>query len=120
MFEPRANHSWLQLPIMQFLGGTPEFDLWLKHIELEWPTAVPYLRVVSMKDSPNFDEFQLPLGMSPASTASGWVKGRWSAQWLSKQNILDIETYLRCFAPWVLDINLTDKDKSNVHERRSN
>lgn len=119
MFEPRKHESWLRTRTnMRFLGGIADFDLWYRDdpeaekrgANIAGPDVLPYLRVVRMsvfKNYEDWDDFRLPLGERK-------LKGRWGDIILTHEQVNEIETYLRCFAPWVLGDTLTEKEDSNA------
>lgn len=120
MLEPRKYESWLKSrPNMRFLGGVPVFDLWFKDdqeaiergVNIPAPDVLSYLVVVSSVNRA-FDEFRLPLHLNPEINLSmapeeRKLRGRWGDIHLSRAQVNEIETYLRCFAPWVLGYSLT-------------
>lgn len=128
MFEPRRYESWRGRPNLRFLGGVPHFDLWYRddqeanrHREvIVNPDVLSYLRVAVISGRINgmplrndWDEFRLPLHLNIETNLSMHpeerkLKGRWGEIHLSRAQVNEIETYLRCFAPWVLEGGLTD------------
>lgn len=125
MFEPRKYESWLKSrPNMQFLGGIADFDLWHRDdleagergVDIPAPDVLPYLRLVRISTfhvSEDWDEFHLPLHLNIETNlirepAERRIKGRWGDIHLTRDQINNVETYLRCFAPWVLEGGLTD------------
>lgn len=129
MFEPRKYESWRGRPNLRFLGGVPHFDLWYRddleanrHGEVVIdPDVLPYLRVVEVSllrfSEPNWDEFRLPLHLNPEVSSSMHpeerrLKGRWGDIHLMRDQVNEIETYLRCFAPWVLGEGLTQNENT--------
>ena len=114
MFEPRKYESWLKLrPNMRFLGGVPTFDLWYRHDQEARPDVLPYLRLVQVNGNlSDWDDFRLPLHLNSEVGSSGHpnerrLKGRWGDIHLTRAQVNEVETYLRCFAPWVLGEGLT-------------
>lgn len=134
MFEPRDYESWRGRPNLRFIGGVPAFDLWYRDDQeanrdyevIRNADVLPYLRVAvisgrvnSMPLRNDWDEFRLPLHLNPEINLSMHpeerkLKGRWGDIHLSLAQVNEIETYLRCFAPWVLGDTLTGKEDSNA------
>lgn len=125
MFEPRTYESWLKTrPNMRFLGGIADFDLWHRDdleagecgADIPNPDVLPYLRLVRISTfnaSEGWDEFRLPLHLNIETNLSKHpderrLSGRWGDIHLTRDQVNEIETYLRCFAPWVLEGGLTD------------
>ncbi len=119
MFEPRDEPNNLNRPELRFLGGTENFDLWLRdtsdHIlakASEYPLRIH--RVAGGKT--NWDVFKLPLhhneeldsSMPPADRR---YAGHWNDVTLSAEDVQIIETYLRCFAPGVLGEPTNEEEK---------
>ena len=117
MLEPRRYASWRTRPNMRFLGGIAAFDFWYRDDSAAWvvnPDAdvLPYLRVVGMNAdmntyTGNWDEFRLPLHLNEEVGSIGHpaerrLKGRWGDVQLTRDQVNEIEAYLRCFAPGVL------------------
>lgn len=123
MFEPRQYPSWLRTrPNMRFLGGIADFDLWYRD-DLEArmrgtfipdPDVLPYLRLVPISNAiGDWDDFRLPLHLNEEVGSIGHpdgrrLKGRWGDIHLTREQVNNVETYLTCFAPWVLEGGLTD------------
>ena len=118
MFEPRKYERWLESrPNMRFLGGIADFDLWHRDDQavrehIPDSDVLPYLRLVPISTFDtyeNWDDFRLPLhlnievgsGMEPAGRR---LQGRWGDIHLTRDQVNNVETYLRCFAPWVLSL----------------
>lgn len=124
MFEPRSYESWRGRPNLRFIGGVPAFDLWYRddqeanrHGEvIRNADVLPYLVVVAAAGIV-FDEFRLPLHLNPEINLSmapeeRKLRGRWGDIHLSRAQVNEIETYLRCFAPWVLGEGLTQNENT--------
>ncbi len=92
MMEPRRRTIWLTSKHYScaFLGGTPEFDLWYFGGGTHVTSA---LRLVDNTDE--WDEW--PVDKLPPKG-----KGYFRDITLTPEQEESIETYLRCFAPWVL------------------
>lgn len=123
MFEPRRYEGWRRSrPNMRFLGGIADFDLWYRDdleakkrgVNIPEPDVLSYLRLVRISDAVgDWDDFRLPLhlnietnlSMEPAGRR---LSGRWGDIHLTRDQVNNVETYLTCFAPWVLEGGLTD------------
>jgi hypothetical protein len=123
MFEPRKYERWLESrPNMRFLGGIADFDLWHRDdleakkqgVFIADPDVLPYLRLVRISNAiGDWDDFRLPLHLnievgSSMEPAGRRLSGRWGDIHLTRDQVNNVETYLRCFAPWVLEGGLTD------------
>jgi hypothetical protein len=109
---------------MKYLGGTADFDLWYRDDKSADPPPpngdiLAYLRVARVKMmsipriAPLYDDFRLPLHLnvelnSSMEPAARRIKGRWNDIHLTHAELDEIILYLRCFAPWVLEEELTD------------
>ncbi len=120
MLKPRTGMLWLQTQRhMKYLGGTADFDLWYRDDKSADPPPpngdiLAYLRVVHVKMvsmppiSPSWDDFRLPLYLNVEIGSSlppeeRRLAGRWNDIQLTHEQLDEIETYLRCFAPWALE-----------------
>lgn len=115
MFEPRVDRGWgIPHKHMKYLGGTADFDLWYRNDRDAMPLLpngdiLPYLRVVLVKvDAGDWDDFRLPLHLNEEVGSIGHpaerrLKGRWGDIHLTRDQVNNVETYLRCFAPWALE-----------------
>lgn len=106
MLTPRWDMNRKDL---RFIGGTENFDLWWRADTFDAATDIDAypLRIYRVAGgSPNWDVFKLPLrentevGISLHPAERG-VTGYWHDVSLSWEDVEQIETYLRCFAPWV-------------------
>lgn len=126
MLEPRRYASWRTRTSMRFLGGIADFDLWYRddsETRVVHPDAdvLPYLRVVGMNAdmntyTGNWDEFRLPLHLNEEVGSIGHpaerrLKGRWGDVQLTRDQVNEIEAYLRCFAPGVLGEPTNNKEE---------
>ena len=115
MFEPRVFRELLERKDLTFIGGTLEFDLWAWVDEEDLPRI---LRVHRVDGSPNeWDLFDLPLlPNQPYGRNYKWgddgLHGQWDDVQLTREQINEIETYLRCFASWVLGKRLTGENNN--------
>ena len=123
MFEPRKYERWLESrPNMRFLGGIADFDLWYRDdleakergVNIPEPDVLSYLRLVRISDAVgDWDDFRLPLHLNTETNlsmepAGRMLRGRWGDIHLTRDQVNNVETYLTCFAPWVLEGGLTD------------
>jgi hypothetical protein len=123
MFEPRKYERWLESrPNMRFLGGIADFDLWHRDdleakkqgVNIPEPDVLPYLRLVRISNAiGDWDDFRVPLHLNEETNlsmepAERKLAGRWHDIHLTRDQVNNVETYLRCFAPWVLEGGLTD------------
>jgi len=103
MLEPRDEPDNMNRPDLRFLGGTADFDLWIrsagKGIRLEPPAYSLRIHRVA-GGSTNWDVFELPLHMNVET--NGRIVGFWKDVTLSAEDVQIIEAFLRCFAPGVL------------------
>jgi hypothetical protein len=88
--EPRRRIEWLNRDdrYCTFLGGTPEFDIWYFS-----GSASNAIRLVD--DREGWDEWITEM-LPPRGV------GYFKDITLTPEQAESIETYLRCFAPWVL------------------
>lgn len=123
MFEPRRYEGWRRSrPNMRFLGGIADFDLWYRDdleakkrgVNIPEPDVLRYLRLVRISDAVgDWDDFRVPLRLneevgSSMHPAERKLAGRWHDIHLTRDQVNNVETYLTCFAPWVLEGGLTD------------
>ena len=123
MFEPRKYERWLESrPNMRFLGGIADFDLWHRDdvdarkygANIPDPDVLPYLRLVRISNFiGDWDDFRLPLHLnievgSSMEPAGRRLSGRWGDIHLTRDQVNEVEAYLTCFAPGVLEGGLTD------------
>ena len=112
---------WLKThPHLKYLGGTADFDLWYRDDKSADPPPpngdiLAYLRVVRVNiDASDWDDFRLPLylnveiGKGRLPPEEQRLAGRWNAIHLTHAELDEIETYLRCFAPWALEEETSD------------
>lgn len=124
MFEPRKYERWLESrPNMRFLGGIADFDLWHRDDQavrehIPDSDVLPYLRLVPISTFDtyeNWDDFRLPLHRNEEVGSIGHpaerrLKGRWGDIHLTRDQVNNVETYLTCFAPWVLGEEMSNAD----------
>jgi len=110
MLEPRDAPDNLYRKELRFLGGTENFDLWIR-IKPTGPLAKAHdhpLRIHRVAGgSTNWDVFKVPLHLnkeinSSMPPADRRIAGYWKDVTLSTEDVQIIEAYLRCFAPGVL------------------
>jgi hypothetical protein len=103
---------------MRFLGGIADFDLWHRDdleakkqgVFIPEPDVLPYLRLVRISNFiGDWDDFRLPLHLNEETNlsmepAERKLAGRWHDIHLTRDQVNNVETYLTCFAPWVLSL----------------
>ena len=105
MFEPRTAHDLMDRADLKYIGGVERFDLWYR---IEATTMRPHaLRIHVVSGNMNeWDIFTLPVRDN--EQAYGKIRGNWGDVPLIPEEADLIDTYLRCFAPWVLGEGLTN------------
>jgi hypothetical protein len=95
---------------LKYIGGVERFDLWYR-IE---PTVMrPHLLRIHVVGG-NMDEwdvFTLPVRDNRRGH-SGKILSNWGDAPLTFEEADLIDTYLQCFAPWVLGSNLTEESNN--------
>lgn len=118
MIEPRDRPDNMNRQDLKFIGGTENFDLWLRladHFQ-DIDTEVYPLRIHRVAGGPlNWDIFKLPLRSNKAlDTFLPPLDRRWTGYWgdveLTVDDVDTIETYIRCFAPWVMEKSDADTE----------
>lgn len=113
MLKPRHFPDPINCKYLRFIGGTENFDLWWREDTRDALRDIDTypLRIYTVAEgSINWDIFKLPLrenaevGISLPPAERG-VTGRWQDVTLSWDDVEQIETYLRCFAPWAFEEN---------------
>lgn len=117
MFEPRVNTNQLSRPELRFLGGTENFDLWVRVSTRSSEEAEIYpLRVHRVAGGEtNWDVFKLPLRLNnEVDTHMPPLERRYAGYWsdvlLSRDDADIIEAFLRCFGPGLLEQALTEEE----------
>jgi hypothetical protein len=112
MIEPRDLPDNMNRSSLRFIGGTENFDLWWRgDIDVYSESAGYSIRIHRVAGGHlNWDVFKLPLRdnhelHSQLEPASRRITGYWNDVTLSWDDVEMIETYLRCFAPWVWENN---------------
>ena len=116
MFEPRTALDLMDRRDLKYIGGVERFDLWYR---LEPTVMRPHpLRIHVVGGNMNeWDVFTLPVrgnreaGQSLAPKHRR-ILGNWGDVPLIPEEADLIDTYLRCFAPWVLGSNLTEESNN--------
>lgn len=101
MFEPRTALDLLSRSDLKFLGGTPQFDLWAyyaNNLRLRVHDVYGNINAWDIFHLPLRDNNEVGLGLPEHRK----VRGQWGDVTLTREQVNEIETYLRCFAPWVL------------------
>ena len=113
MFEPRTARDLMDRADLKYIGGVERFDLWYR---TEATTMRPHaLRVHVVSGNMNeWDIFTLPVRVNREAGQSLAPKhrrilGNWGDVPLTFEEADLIDTYLRCFAPWVLGKGLTNE-----------
>lgn len=113
MLKPRQYPDLVNHKYLRFIGGTENFDLWWR---VDTRDVLTYIDTYPLRiyrvagGSINWDIFKLPLrentevGTSLPPAERG-VAGYWQDVTLSWDDVEQIETYLRCFAPWAFEEN---------------
>ncbi len=106
MFEPRTAHDLMDRRDLKYIGGVERFDLWYR---LEATVMRPHpLRIHVVGGNMNeWDIFSLPVRDN--EQAYGKIRGNWGDVPLIPEEADLIDTYLRCFVPWVLGKGLTNE-----------
>ena len=106
MFEPRTALDLMDRDDLKYIGGVEKFDLWYR---IEATTMRPHaLRVHVVGGNMNeWDIFTLPVRDN--EQAYGKIRGNWGDVPLIPEEADLIDTYLRCFVPWVLGEGLTNE-----------
>jgi hypothetical protein len=91
---------------LKYIGGVERFDLWYR---LEATVMRPHpLRIHVVGGNMNeWDIFSLPVRDN--EQAYGKIRGNWGDVPLIPEEADLIDTYLRCFVPWVLGKGLTNE-----------
>ena len=107
MFEPRTAHDLIHRVSLKFIGGVERFDLW--YITSDTKPFDDYrLRIHVVSGNMNeWDIFTLPVRDN--EQAYGKIRGNWGDVPLIPEEADLIDTYLRCFVPWVLGEGLTNE-----------
>lgn len=120
MIEPRDAVDNINRQDLKFIGGTENFDIWVRtadhdHIQ-EIDVEVYPLRIHRVSGGPlNWDIFKLPLRSNKElDEFMPPLDRRWTGYWqdvdLTVGDVDTIETYLRCFAPWVMEKSDVDTE----------
>jgi hypothetical protein len=106
VFEPRTAHDLMDRRDLKYIGGVERFDLWYR---LEATVMRPHpLRIHVVGGNMNeWDIFSLPVRDN--EQAYGKIRGNWGDVPLIPEEADLIDTYLRCFVPWVLGKGLTNE-----------
>jgi hypothetical protein len=117
MLEPRDAPNNISRRDLRFLGGTENFDLWIREANSVLETHEYPLRIHRVGGgSINWDVFKVPLHMNEEINASmppadRRIIGHWDDVTLSAEDVQIIEAYLRCFAPGVLGQQTNEEEK---------
>lgn len=111
MIEPRTARDLTDRGDLKYIGGVERLDLWAvlavnDHGVIE---IAPLVRIhVVGGNMTDWDVFNLPLLNN--NEVNNEIHGRWSDVMLTSEEVNLVETYLRCFAPWVLGEGLTEEN----------
>lgn len=114
MMEPRTARDLMDRADLQYIGGVERFDLWYRTVPSEMrPHHLLRIHVVGGNMN-EWDIFELPLRDNREVNESQApdqrrICGNWGDVPLTHEEADLIDTYLRCFAPWVLGTNLTEE-----------
>jgi hypothetical protein len=106
VFEPRTALDLMDRDDLKYIGGVERFDLWYR----TQPTVMsPHLLRIHVVGGNvgEWDVFKLPLRDN--DEAHSKIRGNWGDVPLIPEEVDLIETYLRCFVPWVLGEGLTNE-----------
>jgi hypothetical protein len=109
VFEPRTASDLRHRLDLKYIGGVERLDLWAV---FDTPDDVikvmPLVRIhVVGGNMSDWDVFNLPLLNN--NEVNNEIHGKWGDVILTLEEVNLVETYLRCFAPWVLGKGLTDE-----------
>jgi hypothetical protein len=109
MFEPRIpKPSYVSDGSMTFIGGTADFDLWIKNPPNEGYGQPPLLLPLRIHNMQNYwDIFPVPLLYSDHDLHARRRVGYFKDITLTIEQAEVIDNYIQCFAPWVLGYSLT-------------
>jgi hypothetical protein len=105
VFEPRTALDNIDRVDLKYIGGVERFDLWYR---IEATTMRPHaLRVhVVGGNMSEWDIFTLPVRDN--REWQGKILGNWGDVQLTYEEADLIDTYIKCFVPWMLGRNLTN------------
>ena len=113
MIEPRDRPDNMNRQDLKFIGGTENFDLWVRVADFDSVQEIDIdvypLRIHRVAGGPlNWDIFKLSLRNNQELDESlPPLDRRWTGYWhdvdLTVDDVETIELYLRCFAPWVME-----------------
>lgn len=97
---------------LKYIGGVERLDLWAMFDAPDDVIKVmPLVRIhVVGGNMTDWDVFNLPLLNN--NEVNNEIHGKWSDVILTPEEVNLVETYLRCFAPWVLGTNLTEENNN--------
>ena len=111
MMEPRTARDLTDRDDLKYIGGVEKFDLWAVLAENNYGVIelMPLVRIhVVGGNMTDWDVFNLPLLNN--NEVNNEIHGRWSDVILTLEEVDLVETYLRCFAPWVLASRSEERD----------
>jgi len=114
VFEPRTARDLMDRADLKYIGGVERFDLWHMKTSTE-PYKRFCLRIHVVGGTiGEWDIFTLPLRDNREVNQSQApdqrrICGNWGDVPLTHEEADLIDTYLRCFVPWMLGRNLTNE-----------
>jgi hypothetical protein len=105
--EPRTASDLMDRADLKYIGGVERLDLWAVLVVNYYGVIeiAPLVRIhVVGGGMGEWDIFKLPL-MKNNEVDEGITGGNWGDVRLTPEEVNLVETYLRCFAPWVLGGN---------------
>jgi len=113
VFEPRTALELMDRTDLKYIGGVERFDLWYRTEPTVMRPHALRIHVVGGKLN-EWDIFQLPIRDNREINQSQApdqrrICGNWGDVLLTHEEADLIDTYLRCFAPWVLGKGLTNE-----------
>ena len=109
MFEPRTAHDLMDRDDLKYIGGVEKFDLWYR----TQPTVMrPHLLRIHVVSGNRYEWDIFTLPVRDNYEAHGKIRGNWGDVPLIPEEADLIDTYLRCFVPWVLGRNLTEESNN--------
>jgi len=107
MLSPRVDLDDMPRRDLRYLGGTENFDIWLRVAGTDRHVYPLRLHRVAGEGKLTWDTFSLPLRKNTEIDQSlPPLERRYSGYWndiiLTHEDIERVETYLTCFAPEVM------------------
>lgn len=109
--EPRTARDLMDRDDLKYIGGVERLDLWAVSAVNNYGVieVMPRVRIYVVGGNRNeWDIFKLPLRDN--NEVDNEIYGKWNDVILTHEEVNLVETYLRCFAPWVLGEGLTEEN----------